>query len=351
MQGQTFDSILIVIAAAAVGVLVQALVFWLLRHAFRRHTIAEKLLQRTRNVAPSATALVGVLLASPALHFGLRATAFLHELVTVVSIAVIAWALIVLTHAAEDIVQARYEVSTADNLHARRIQTRTAVLRRVVTVIILVLTTSSALMTFPAVRALGASLLASAGLIGLVAGIAAQPVLSNLIAGLQIALTEPIRIDDIVVVNGDWGTIEEIAATFVVVRIWDLRRLILPLSYFLQNPIENWTYRDAEILGYAYVYADYRVSVDAMRTELKRILEQSPDWDKKTWNLQVTSLDERAVQMRALFSAQDSTHRWNLIVQVQEQLIAFLRETYPEYLPMTRVEVRPHPSAPEASSK
>ncbi len=327
--------------AAVAGVLVQAALFFALRRAFGRQRAVQPLLARGGHSTKAAFALAAVLIASPALQAGPGTLTVLRELATLAVIGVVGWMLIVLVYALEDMVQARYDIAVPDNLTARRVRTRIGVIRRVITAIVIILTASSALMTFPAARTLGASLLASAGLVGLIAGLAAQPVLSNLLAGLQIAITQPIRIDDVVVLNGDWGWIEEIDTTYVVVRIWDLRRLIVPLSYFLQNPIENWTYRSANILGYAYIYADYRVPVAAVREELHRILEESPDWDHKTWNLQVTGADERALQMRALFSAADSTHRWNLIVEVQEKLVSFLQTHYPDCLPLSRVEVTP----------
>jgi small-conductance mechanosensitive channel len=332
-----------IVVAALLGVLVQYGLYWILRRSFRQNAMVLRLLERSTRAARFALALLVVLIASPALVFSPGAASVLHEAGTLAGIGLIGWLLIVVIHLGEDIVHARLQAADPSSLAARRVRTRTTVLRRVLKAIVVVLTVSSALMTFPEVRTLGASILASAGLIGLIAGLAAQPVLSNLIAGLQIALTQPVRIDDVVVVNGDWGVIEEIGATYVVLQIWDLRRLIVPLSYFLQNPVENWTYRGTDIIGYTYVYADYRVSVDAVRSELQRILEASPDWDRKSWSLQVTSLDEKAVQMRALFSASDSNHRWNLIVDVQEKLVKFLQERYPEHLPRMRVDVSPFP--------
>lgn len=331
--------------AIVVAILVQVAVFWVLRRRFRGDGLQRRLVDTADRPVMAAVALFGMLLVTPGLRWSSAALAVLHEVITLAAIAVIAWLLIALVRMAEEIAMARFDISAPDNLSARRVRTRLGVIRRVATLLVIGLSVSSALMTFPEVRTLGASLLASAGLVGLVAGFAAQPLLTNLIAGLQIALTQPIKIDDVVVINGDWGWIERIDSTYIVVRIWDLRRLIVPLSYFLQNPIENWTYRSADILGYAYVYADYRVSVDAVRAELERILRASANWDGKTWSLQVTGMDERAVQLRALFSASDSNLRWNLIVEVQEKLIAFLQAHYPEYLPTTRVEVHPPKSS------
>lgn len=277
------------------------------------------------------------------LSFGLRrfgpgVQGPVHQGVLWGSMLMMAWLLVAVTAVMEEVVVSRYDTSIKNNLAARKMHTRVGVLRRVLVAMILVVTASALLMTIPAVRTLGASILASAGLIGLIAGLAAQPVLTNLIAGLQIAMTQPIRIDDVVIVNNEWGRIEEIDATYVVVCIWDLRRLIVPLSYFLQQPFENWTYKSADLLGYVHVYADYGVSVAAVRQELERILRASSLWDGNVWNLQVTAADERSIQMRALFSAPDSSQRWDLMVHVRERLIAFLQEHYPEHLPKARVE-------------
>jgi hypothetical protein len=198
---------------------------------------------------------------------------------------------------------------------------------------------SVALMTFPSIRHLGVSLFASAGVAGIVIGMAARPTIANLLAGIQIALTEPIRLDDVVIVNGEWGWIEEIGTTYVVVRIWDLRRLIVPLSQFIEQPFQNWTRVTADLLGTVIVYADYRVPVERVRQELHRILEASGMWDGKAWGLQVTDATERTIQLRALMSAPDSGKAWDLRCLVREQLVAFLQREYPDSLPVVRAEL------------
>jgi len=186
------------------------------------------------------------------------------------------------------------------------------------------------------VRHLGTSLLASAGLLGLVAGIAARPVLSNLLAGVQIALAQPMRLEDVVVVEGEWGWIEEIYMTYVVVRIWDLRRLVVPLSYFIERPFQNWTRRTTNILATVFIYADYTVPVEELRQELHRLLLASGMWDGKVWGLQVTDATEQTVQLRALMSARDSGNAWDLRCHVREELIALLQGRYPRSLPRAR---------------
>jgi len=194
-------------------------------------------------------------------------------------------------------------------------------------------------MTFPEVRAVGTTLFASAGVAGLVIGLAARPAVSNLLAGLQVALTEPIRIDDVVVVEGEWGWIEDIRTSYVVVRIWDLRRLVLPLTYFIEKPFENWTRRTADILGTVFLHADYSVPVDAIREELHKILQGTKLWDGKAWGLQVTDATAQSVELRALVSAANGSDIWDLRCLVREELLKFLQTRFPEALPKSRVQL------------
>jgi len=193
-------------------------------------------------------------------------------------------------------------------------------------------------MTFPAVRHLGVSLLASAGLAGLIVGMAARSTLSSLIAGIQVALTQPIRIEDAVVLEGEWGWIEEINTTYVVVRLWDLRRLVVPLSYFIEKPFQNWTRTTADLLATAMIYVDYSTPVQELREELHRILQSTELWDKRTWALQVTDATERTIQIRALMSARSGPAAFDLRCYVRENLVQFLRTKHPLSLPRQREE-------------
>jgi small-conductance mechanosensitive channel len=198
-------------------------------------------------------------------------------------------------------------------------------------------------MSFEQIRQLGTAILASAGVLGIIIGFAAQRTISTLLAGLQIAITQPFRIDDVVIVEGEWGRIEEIALTYVVVRIWDLRRLVLPTSYFLEKPFENWTRESADILGTVYLYADYTVPVQEVKEELHRVLKSSEHWDGKVWNLQVTDMTEHTVQLRALMSAQDASAAWNLRCEVREKLLHFVQSRHPNALPKIRAELHGQP--------
>jgi small-conductance mechanosensitive channel len=232
---------------------------------------------------------------------------------------------------------ARNPADVQDNLRARRIHTQARVLARTAMTGVFVAGLAMALMTFPGARQLGASLLASAGVIGLIAGIAARPVFSNLISGLQIALAQPIRLDDVLIVNGEWGRVEEIAGTYVVLRIWDERRLIIPLQWFIENPFENWTRSSSQLLGTAFLYVDFTTPIEPLRAELQRIVEAAPEWDGRVCTLAVTDISDRAVQVRCLVSAASSGDAFELRCRVREQMLAFLQLHHPRCLPQFRL--------------
>jgi small-conductance mechanosensitive channel len=231
--------------------------------------------------------LVAVMLALPALPVRSDLVQILRHIVGLGLIAAIAWVFMLLAEVLSDTLYARYRMEVSDNLAARRIRTQTMVLRKIFSVVVIFITAGVMLMTFPEIRQLGTSLLASAGIAGLVVGMAMRSTLSNLIAGLQIAFTAPIRIDDVVIVEGEWGWIEEILTTYVVVRTWDLRRLMVPLSYFIEHVFQNWTRNTADLLAYVYLYCDYTAPIEDLRVEFRRILESTPLWDKKVCVLQV----------------------------------------------------------------
>jgi len=241
---------------------------------------------------------------------------------------------------------AAHPVDVADNMNARRIQTQTRVLARTAMVIVAIIGTAMLLMTFPGARQVGASLLASAGVIGIVGGLAAKPVFSNLIAGLQIALTQPIRIDDVLIVEGEWGRVEEITGTYVVLRIWDERRLIIPLNYFIENTFQNWTRNSAQLLGSVFFHVDYGMPLAALRSELERVVKAAPEWDGRFFNLVVTDATERTMQIRVLCTAASSGLAWDLRCRVREGLIDFMQREYPQHLPRLRIEGEREAGAP-----
>lgn len=266
-----------------------------------------------------------------------------RQLLTVAVIATLTWLVIQGVRGAAEVVTSLQPLDHADNLSARRLRTQTTALTRTFVTLITFIGVAIALMTFPSVRHIGTSLLASAGLAGIVAGLAARPVLGNLIAGLQIGLTQPIRLDDVVVVAGEWGRIEEITGTYVVVKIWDQRRLIVPLEWWTQNPFQNWTRSSASITGQVLLWLDFRTPLEPLRAELRRLCEGSDLWDGVVAGLQVVEASDRAMQIRCLVSSADSGRNWDLRCLVREGLIQLVQEHWPDSLPRVRAEL----SAPD----
>jgi small-conductance mechanosensitive channel len=281
--------------------------------------------------------LLAIILGSPALAVPAQMEALFRNGVSLVLIGAFAYILHQLVDAAARLVLMRYRIDVRDNREARAVHTQVTVLRKVALSVIVVFAVASMLMVFESVRQLGTALLASAGVAGIVIGFAAQRSLATLLAGFQIALTQPIRIDDVVIVENEWGRIEEITLTYVVVRIWDMRRLVLPIIYFIERPFQNWTRTSSDLLACVYLYVDYRVPMDALRAEFTRILETSEYWDGKVNVLQVTDTTEHTVQVRALASAGDASLAWDLRCEVREKLIRFLQENHPDSLPRYRV--------------
>jgi small-conductance mechanosensitive channel len=253
------------------------------------------------------------------------------------------WLLVRAVSAGEQAILRDHPMEVADNLEARRVQTQTRVLSRVLMGAIILVGISLILLTFPMVRQIGTALLASAGIIGLVAGIAAKPVFGNLIAGLQIALTQPIRLDDVVIVEGEWGRVEEIGSSYVVVRIWDERRMVVPLTWFIENPFQNWTRRSADLLGTAFLWLDYRAPIAAIRAELERICKGEALWDGRVCVTQVTETTDHTLQVRLLVSARNSGDAFDLRCIVRERMLDFLAREHPQALPRTRAELLQQP--------
>ena len=248
-------------------------------------------------------------------------------------------------HGLEMAVLARHNIHAPDNLHARKIYTQVHVLAGVLDFIIGIFAVASILMLFEPVRHLGTSLLASAGVVSVVAGFAAQKTISNLFAGFQLALTQPIRLDDVVIVEQEWGRVEEITLTYVVIRIWDERRLIVPLSYFIEKPFQNWTRTSAELLGSVLLWVDYSLPLDEIRQVLKGMIEKHPLWDRRFWNLQVSDATEHSMQIRVLATAADSTKTWDLRCAIREELIGYIQKHHPQSLPLLRTrQSSPPPS-------
>jgi len=258
------------------------------------------------------------------------------QIMSLFFIGLISFLLVKATYVLDEYVIGRFDIDQKDNLRARKVRTQLNVLKRIVIIVVFILALGMMLMTFERVRQLGTTILASAGIIGIVVGMAAQRTIGTFIAGLQIAFTQPIRIDDVVIVENEWGRIEEITLTYVVVKIWDLRRLVVPITYFIEKPFQNWTRVTADLLGTVYIYVDYTVPVDAVRTELRKILKGSELWDGKVCVMQVTNTSEHTLELRALMSAQDASTAWSLRCHVREKLVEFIQKKFPDSLPKLR---------------
>ncbi|MBO9573032.1 MAG: mechanosensitive ion channel [Chitinophagaceae bacterium] len=232
-----------------------------------------------------------------------------------------------------------YDLSKGDNLRERKIRTQLQFVRKFLISFIIVLAVCAILLSFENVRKLGTGLLTGVGLGGIIIGFAAQKSLGNLLAGFQIAFTQPLRIDDVLVVEGEWGRVEEITLTYVVLNIWDQRRLILPINYFIEKPFQNWTRTTAELLGTVFIYLDYTAPIDAIRAELKNILAENHLWDKRVSNVQVTDTTANGIQIRILVSAATSGQAFDLRCIVRERLISFIQKNHPGCLPKTRAEI------------
>jgi len=328
----------VVIAAGAAIVLVEA-VHWVVKRLGRRSTLLNDLANTAHKPFLATVTIFAVQQAVRGFAGPFPGRAgVLHALVILV-IAAIAWLVGALLLVLEDLALARWRVDVPDNMKARRVKTQVVMLRRVTVAGIVVLTAGVMLMTFPNVRALGASLLASAGLISVIAALAAQSTLGNLIAGLQLAFSDAVRIDDVVVVEGEWGRIEELTLTYVAVQIWDDRRLLLPTSYFTTKPFQNWTRTGSAVLGTAEIDVDWSAPVEPMRAELRAVCEGTELWDGRVCVLQVTDAVGGMIRLRALVSAHDAGSLWDLRCLVRERLVAWVFEHQRNSLPRLRADV------------
>jgi len=335
----------ILVGAAVVGWMVQMIVIGLARGVVRRTggPVARSVVERARGPLWLVAPVLAVQVALPATALGDGTTETIRHMLSLGMILGMTWFAIAAIHVGRDAILARHRVDVSDNLNARRIHTQIGLIARCLSILVGIVGVAVALMTFPKIEQIGASLLASAGIAGLAVGLAARPLISNLIAGIQIAFTEPIRIDDVLIVEGEWGRVEEITPTYVVLRIWDERRLIIPLGHFIEQPFQNWTRTRADILGTVFLHVDYTAPIDAIRAELKRLLDESPLWDKRAWGLVVTEATDRTLQLRALMSAENSGKAWDLRCHVREKLVEFLQREHPQALPRIRAEFDPGP--------
>ncbi|MDB5446390.1 MAG: Small-conductance mechanosensitive channel [Phenylobacterium sp.] len=316
-----------------------ALIVRLVRRGVRGNQFWAPLLVRTRAPGRLAMVIVALSAALAASPLTARQTAFAQHAFAIGFIVLVGWCALIAVDLAAVLIARRDRMDIADNLLARKHLTQIRILQRAAASLVIVVTVGLALMTINQVRQWGVSLLAAGGAAGVFVGLALQPLLSNLMAGIQIAMTQPIRLDDQVLVEGEVGNVEEINATYVVVRIWDERRMVLPLTYFLQKPFQNWTRDTAQQTGAVMLYVDYTTPVEPLRAKLAELLQASPLWDRRVNALQVTDAKERTVEIRCLMSAVNSGKLFDLRCAVREALIAYLHEALPTALPRDRQEV------------
>jgi small-conductance mechanosensitive channel len=342
LTARDFDSL--VITAAVLLVFVSMV--WYITHRIRREIKPSGNKRRGQRIFRKALLPLTFLLIVVALSLNVELIFSDEEIIKtsknvlkILTIFGVAWLSINAVRVGREVIFNRYDISQKDNLKVRKIMTQFRIIERILVFLIVFIAIALVLMTFESIRSIGVSLFASAGVAGIILGLAAQKVIGTVLAGLQIAITQPIRLDDVLVVEGEWGWIEEITLTYVVLRIWDKRRLILPTTYFIEKPFQNWTRNSADILGSVFIYADYEMPVDKLREAFHEIVEKTPHWDRNVAVMQVTDATESTVEIRALMSAADSPTAWDLRVHVREKLIQFLRENYSEHLPRTRVSM------------
>jgi len=274
----------------------------------------------------------------PLLHLSEPLQSNLAHLVQLWVMLSIGWLLTRVVEIVREAILHKYQMTTA-NFGGRQIYTQIRIIEHIVNLLIWVLTMALMIMTFSQIKELGTSIFASAGIMTIIIGFAAQKTLGNVIAGIQIAVSQPIRLEDVVVVENECGSIEEITLTYIVVRLWDLRRMVLPISYFIEKPFQNWTRNSTDMLGTVFLYVDYEVSLEKLRVQLDKILQESSSWGKKVNSLQVTDMKEKTLELRVLVDAMDSSTLWDLRCEIREKLLFFLQTQYPEVLPRTRIEM------------
>ena len=343
---------IILALAAVVAWLIHNAVARLVRRFLKpRQPYLAGVLAGTKRLGQIGLLIVALFIALPAAPFDREIATSLATVLLIAAIVLVGWTAITVAHIFADLYLLRFRLDVADNLLARKHVTQVRVLRRVVDTLLIIVTVGAVLMTFEPVRQYGVSLFASAGVAGLVVGFAARPVLSNLIAGIQLAMTQPIRIDDAVLVENEFGNVEEITATYVVLRLWDLRRMIVPLTYFIEKPFQNWSRESTSLIGTVLLKVDYTTPVDRVRAKAEEIVKASPLWDGGLIKLQVTDADAMTMELRVIVTARSSGDAFDLRCELREKLIAYLQAEFPLALPHRRQEAIVAPAAPAAPTR
>jgi small-conductance mechanosensitive channel len=333
-------SVVILASAVVVAWLIHGAVLALVRRLLRqRRPYLRSILEATKNPTRIGLLLAAFAIALPTAPLAPETTSVLARCLIVATIFLLGWIAATVLEIGAGIYLLRFRLDVEDNLLARKHITQVRVLMRVIDTVIVLATVGLALMSFEQVRQFGVSLFASAGVAGIVAGLAARPVLSNLFAGVQLAVTQPIRLEDSVTIENETGTVEEITSTYVVIRLWDLRRLIVPLSYFIEKPFYNWTRQTAANIGRIILHLDYSAPVDLVRSKAIELAGQSTQWIGKVTSVQVTDIGPDSIQVQILVSAASAADAANLCADLRERLIAFLCQEHPQALPRRRTEI------------
>lgn len=344
--------VILIIVAAGIAIGLHALAVRLIRPMLGRgNGYWRTLLIRTRG--PTRLAFLIILISAAVKAAPFRATdeAILTQMLGVAFICLVGWTILRALQISSELHLRRYKLDVDDNLAARKHVTQIRILLRAASVLIFILTAAAVMMSFESVRQYGVSLLAAGGAAGIVVGLAAQPVLSNLLAGIQIAITQPVRIEDAVVVEGEWGWVEEITMTYAVVRLWDWRRLVLPIKYFIEQPFQNWTRETGAIIGSVMIYLDYTAPVAAIRAKAEEFARASPLWDRRVVNVQVSDARAETIELRILVSANTSPKTWDLRCEVREKVIDWLQREHPGCLPRQRMELTGGPAGDDAPGR
>lgn len=329
----------LLIGAAVAAWLLHAAILALVRRLLRqRRPFLRSVLAATKGPTRLGLLLLALAIALPTAPLGPDIKGILARFLGLAFICLLGWIAVTALHIAADIYLRRFRLDVEDNLQARTQVTQVRVLLHVLDAVIVLVTVGFALMTFDAVRQFGVTLFASAGVAGIIGGFAARPILANFLAGVQIAVAQPIRIDDAVIVENEWGNVEDITFSYVIVKLWDLRRMIVPLSYFIEKPFQNWTRTGGELIGTVFLYVDHTAPVEAIRKKLMEIASQSKLWNGQVVNLQVSDCKETTIELRALVSANNASAVWDLRCEVREKLIDFLQREHPSALPRRRYE-------------
>jgi small-conductance mechanosensitive channel len=337
--------IILLAASYLLSLTVRWLFFRILKYYAKKddYIIVEALQNRLKGTVFLFIPLIILYITIPALALPEELIFTVRKFIQVLIIASATVVAMRLINVAQDVLFYRFDTADEDNLRARQARTQIIFLKKLAILIVVVLAVAIVLLSFEGVRQYGATLLTSAGVAGIIIGFAAQKTIANLLAGFQIAFTQPIKIEDAVIIEGEWGWIEEINLTYVVVKIWDLRRLVVPITYFTEKPFQNWTRSSAQLLGSVFLYTDYTLPLDALRKKFDEVLDNSPLWDREGKSVQVTDSSERTMTVRLLMTAKNSPTAWELRCYVREQMITWIQENYPASLPRTRAEIEEFP--------